>query len=169
MVEFDIFQKCKPSFLPLGHTHDDVDQMFSRFSTGLKYNDAKTLPALAQVLKKSFNPTPIVEEVKTVGMWNRFLDPHIATTSTTHNITEPQVFIIKKDAEGVTRHHYHMEMQHSKKENPNCHLPLNRPGFQMFPNGEFPRYPFKIIQQPLRALDLKELRRTKEWLCDDGR
>ena len=32
LVEEKVFDKIKLSFLMVGHTHEDVDQMFSRYS-----------------------------------------------------------------------------------------------------------------------------------------
>jgi hypothetical protein len=36
LVELGIFQKVKVGFLLLGHTHDHIDQMFSRFFSNIE-------------------------------------------------------------------------------------------------------------------------------------
>ena len=38
----------------VGHTHEDIDQMFSRFSTWLNKNDAYDLECLMSGFKKSY-------------------------------------------------------------------------------------------------------------------
>ena len=38
------------SFLPVGHTHEDIDAKFSTLSDILRRNDAETLPALLQII-----------------------------------------------------------------------------------------------------------------------
>ena len=37
----------------VGHTHEDVDQLFSRISSGLAKRDAHTLPQLLEAIEKS--------------------------------------------------------------------------------------------------------------------
>ena len=47
----------------VGHTHDDIDQMFSTFSTALKFSEASvvySVPQLIKVIELSFSPTPHV-------------------------------------------------------------------------------------------------------------
>ncbi|KAJ8310223.1 hypothetical protein KUTeg_012088 [Tegillarca granosa] len=51
LVERKIFKKVKLSFLMVGHTHEDVDQMFSNISRRLKYNSAPSLKGLHQEVK----------------------------------------------------------------------------------------------------------------------
>ncbi len=42
-------------FLPVGHTHGQIDQLFSVYSTYLKWNPAKTLAELCQNLYLAYN------------------------------------------------------------------------------------------------------------------
>ena len=44
LVELRIFQKVKVGFFFVGHTHDHIDQMFSRFSVTLKMKNVGSLP-----------------------------------------------------------------------------------------------------------------------------
>ena len=53
------FNKIKVSFLMVGHTHEDIDQMFSRFSTWLNKNDAYDLECLMSGFKKSYTHSNI--------------------------------------------------------------------------------------------------------------
>ncbi|KAI8489926.1 hypothetical protein Bbelb_322870 [Branchiostoma belcheri] len=50
--------KVKLGYLMPGHTHEDVDQLFSRISLHLQHNDATTLPELFQAIKTSYKPVP---------------------------------------------------------------------------------------------------------------
>ncbi|XP_070551958.1 uncharacterized protein [Ptychodera flava] len=44
LVEYNVFQEVLFHFLPVGHTHEDVDQMFSRVSTALYKTCAYIIP-----------------------------------------------------------------------------------------------------------------------------
>jgi hypothetical protein len=150
LVHFGIISyKVKLSFLPVGHTHEDVDRFFSRLSVWLKHRAIYTLTDMINGIKRCFTPQPRVFEVKSAGLWNRFLDDHIATSASTHKITKPRVFIIKKDPDGIVRHYWKEEMQSKKRNNPACINPLNRLGYVMFPKG-FPKYPFDMVTIPKR-------------------
>ncbi|CAH1242369.1 Hypp6627 [Branchiostoma lanceolatum] len=52
--------KITVNFLMVGHTHEDVDAVFSQFSHKLDRKDAKTTSELEEVLKSSFHPEPKV-------------------------------------------------------------------------------------------------------------
>ena len=49
-----MFRKIKMSFLPVGHTHEDIDQVFSRISVALNKGPAYTWEAFMELLKTSF-------------------------------------------------------------------------------------------------------------------
>ena len=55
LVDTGLFQEIRLSFLPVGHTHTDIDQMFSRFSKRLQEHDALTLDHLLQQCKAAYN------------------------------------------------------------------------------------------------------------------
>jgi hypothetical protein len=38
LVEYGVFHNIEVSYLPVGHTHEDIDQFFSRVSVWLRYN-----------------------------------------------------------------------------------------------------------------------------------
>lgn len=48
------------SFLYVGHTHEDVDQLFSRIAVALRKTCAPTPVEFAEVIKNSFTPSPNV-------------------------------------------------------------------------------------------------------------
>lgn len=66
LVDMGIFRKVKIGFLPVGHTHEDIDQLFSCISRRLKHRNALTISDLVQVLSESFTPVPIVLNIDSV-------------------------------------------------------------------------------------------------------
>ena len=60
----------------VGHTHDDIDQMFSRFSIGIRQANGVvySVPQLGKILVKSFKPTPDVIFLYEVHDWKSCLD-----------------------------------------------------------------------------------------------
>ena len=100
LVKLGIFKKIKVSFLMVGHTHEDIDQMFSRFSTWLNKNDAYDIEDLMSGFQASYthsqvSPTSIkVDHVFNVSDW---MDKYMSKISLTRR---PHVFRFKKDAVG---------------------------------------------------------------------
>lgn len=43
-------------FLLVGHTHDQIDQMLSKFSSCLNKEDAYTLDSLIKLIEESYKP-----------------------------------------------------------------------------------------------------------------
>ena len=60
LIALRVFNKIKLSFLPVGHTHEDIDQMFSRFAEHLRGELCPTVDKLADLLAGAFTPTPVV-------------------------------------------------------------------------------------------------------------
>lgn len=52
-VWIDIFDCVELSFLPVGHTHEDVDQMFSVVERNLVYTNYSTLEDLLHCFQKA--------------------------------------------------------------------------------------------------------------------
>jgi hypothetical protein len=52
LVEAGSFRKIIVSFLPVGHTHEDIDQFFSRIAVALRRHDAHSRLMLADLLKR---------------------------------------------------------------------------------------------------------------------
>ena len=50
----------------VGHTHENIDQMFSFVARRLAKNDAHTLEALKDQIKVSYTPSVLVEELSFV-------------------------------------------------------------------------------------------------------
>jgi len=75
LVSRDLFQRIEVSFLPVGHTHEDVDQMFSRTSVTLKDVDIHTRQDFHRQLAKSYMKwgLTVVEFVDTVIDWKEWI------------------------------------------------------------------------------------------------
>ena len=74
LVERGVFDAVFVSYLPVGHTHNECDQLASRLGVGVRWNECKTLDEFLAVLKGCLSPTPLVELLdsvaNTVGMLN---------------------------------------------------------------------------------------------------
>jgi hypothetical protein len=70
LVELKIVKKITVNFLPVGHTHEDVDQMFSRISEHLKRVGADSLTGLHSTIEEAYTPkiqvcnVPWVHDIK---------------------------------------------------------------------------------------------------------
>jgi hypothetical protein len=53
-----VFNKIKVGFLLVGHTHDQIDQMFSRFSIKLAKSKAFVYEDLCKIIQQSYKPNP---------------------------------------------------------------------------------------------------------------
>ena len=67
LVERGIFKKIKVNFLLVGHTHDHIDQMFSRFSKKLVRCDAFTLLALSMLIIDAYTQS------QKYNIWMKFM------------------------------------------------------------------------------------------------
>lgn len=67
LVFYGVFDKIKVSFLPVGHTHEDVDQMFSCISRALRKHSVLVPSALFDIMKTSYKPKPDVHPVQDVS------------------------------------------------------------------------------------------------------
>ena len=91
LVLFGLFSKVKISFLPVGHTHEDVDQMFSCFSRGLKNQSVLAPSALKAIMRKAFNANggaadgkreaPLVLDVESPLYWKAMLESKLEQAS----------------------------------------------------------------------------------------
>ena len=61
--------QVKLSFLPVGHTHEDVDQMFSCFSPKLAKADIFSIEQLMEILRGAYKTKDgeVVETVSDIG------------------------------------------------------------------------------------------------------
>jgi hypothetical protein len=74
LVESDVFEKVKVNYLLVGHTHEIIDQVFSRYSVALRRKDCLTLSELMEVAKTCYTPNPTVQHVQDVTDWAKWFD-----------------------------------------------------------------------------------------------
>ena len=112
--------QVRVNFLPVGHTHEDVDQLFSKIATHLNRVGAETLqgnvmtvqvaifkyknkpPDLINVTKQSYTPVPTVvllEKIFDVRLW---LAPSIHQI---HGHSQPHCFRFKLDNDQAVMHY----------------------------------------------------------------
>ena len=54
LVEYGVFQEIEVSFLPVGHTHEDIDQFFSRIAVYLRHHDTFSRAQLTEAIKRAY-------------------------------------------------------------------------------------------------------------------
>jgi len=54
LVARGVFKKIKVNYMIVGHTHAQIDQVFSRLSVGMNYYDTETIDKLTKVLWLSY-------------------------------------------------------------------------------------------------------------------
>ena len=77
LVHHGVFDKILISFLPVGHTHEDIDQMFSRFATYLRKRSAYSRQEMRDALERAmmYNDKPVdVQILDTVAGMSEFLE-----------------------------------------------------------------------------------------------
>jgi len=70
LVRWKVFKCVEVSFLPIGHTHEDVDQAFSATSNRLRRNDTITLDDLHEQLRAVYNRHTAVARMKYIINWS---------------------------------------------------------------------------------------------------
>jgi hypothetical protein len=171
LVHLGVFKKIKISFLPVGHTHEDCDQMFSCISRRIRHEDIITLEDLKKHVIKSYAPTPSFVHLENMASWTTFLEPFLP--SRVDGITFPRVFRVQRDAEGMVRHHYKNQMQTTKKSDPYCWMPANGRGYVML---NYPKMPleggdYRMLTVPYKPVEHEQLAKTLELIrprCSDA-
>lgn len=74
LVLWGVFEEVYASFLPVGHTHIDIDQVFSRTATRLHAKSAITLHELHTELSLSYTPAPVVNHVNKIINFSGLLE-----------------------------------------------------------------------------------------------
>lgn len=70
LIGWGVFDDVEAGFLPIGHTHEDIDQTFSRTSDRLRNHIAITLEDLHHQLRQTYNNNTCVTHMKHVANWS---------------------------------------------------------------------------------------------------
>ncbi len=81
LIRWKIFKEIEVSFLPVGHTHEDIDQAFSTTSGRLNNHDAVTLQDLLQELRQVYNKYTAVAHMKHLVNWSGLCEEESVLTS----------------------------------------------------------------------------------------
>ncbi|CAC5393350.1 unnamed protein product [Mytilus coruscus] len=87
----------KLTFLMVGHTHEDVDQLFSRISVKASKEKTTTIPSLLDLIKRSYTPQPIAKHIESLY---DFRD-QMAYPSSLAGIKNQHVFKLTKDGDKI--------------------------------------------------------------------
>jgi hypothetical protein len=83
--------------VPTRHTHERVDQLFSRFSVALNAKEARTIPEMLRVLKHAFDPKPQFYPLFKVLDFTEWITPHVFNKVSGH--AESHQFVIERIGE----------------------------------------------------------------------
>ncbi|KAL3682529.1 hypothetical protein R1sor_000551 [Riccia sorocarpa] len=97
LIDKKIFRKIKVGFLMVGHTHDHVDKMFSRFSVALRKRQAFTMPELRMVIQESYSPSPSFEVLEETWDFKNILQTEPVPVLPLHDVTFNQQFKNQKE------------------------------------------------------------------------
>jgi hypothetical protein len=95
------FFEIMVSFLPFGHTHVDVDQMFSTFAIWLLTHTMMFVSSLVRMLCSVYHKERTIPSrsfLTTVFNWKGFFAPHMVKL---HGLHAAHVFLIRKQENGV--------------------------------------------------------------------
>jgi len=108
LVDVGVFDEIVLSFLMVGHTHEDIDQLFSVISKGLKKRDIVTPEDFEEVVKTTLitagHKHVYYELLDYQHDYKAWLEPMISTHLKYY--AKPHVFCFVKDSDGVTRMRY---------------------------------------------------------------
>jgi len=74
LVAWGVVKEAQVSFLPVGHTHEDIDQLFSRTSIHFKTHAAHSMEEMMEGLRKCISPTPQVSAMKNMINWSGLVE-----------------------------------------------------------------------------------------------
>ncbi len=84
LIRWKLFDEVMVAFLPVGHTHEDIDQTFSRTSDRLRCNDAVTLSDLHEELRHVYNDKTTVCAMNNVVNWSGLCEIEKCLTNVKH-------------------------------------------------------------------------------------
>ncbi|XP_068680383.1 uncharacterized protein [Montipora foliosa] len=144
LVEEKIFEKIRVNFLPVGHTHEDIDAFFGVYSKHLDKLDVYTVIELLKALESCMRqPTPKPFMLKIVYDIKLWIAEHAEEL---HEHTVPKCFKFELNEEGKAVMHYR-NWSHEQWQGPIVML-------KSVPNGKP-----NLVSPSLAKLDLEALKR----------
>ena len=95
-MHYGVFSRIYVGFLPVGHTHEDIDQFFSRLAVYLRHHNARSLPEMKECIREAFlkyAKRPVVAHWDNVANISGWLD---ASLNTMAGIASYHSFRLKK-------------------------------------------------------------------------
>ncbi|XP_068752651.1 uncharacterized protein [Montipora capricornis] len=152
LVEVGIFEKIRLNFLPVGHTHEDIDAFFGVFSKYLAQTDVYTIEDLLRAMESCLTTIKafpfLLDMVFDVKEW---FSPH---ANELHSHTHPKCFKFVRN-EGGSCVMFYRNYSHMKWEGPQQLLksiPTSKPN---------------LIQPSLNKIDADALRRDLRKFQDN--
>ena len=105
LVKTGVIREAYMNFLPVGHTHEDIDQYFSRVSVWCRHHDAPTVSALHTGLRrcfKKYGKRPIVAGWTAVGNLSAYFKPFLIK-NVTRDITQYRQIRVRLGREGAIK------------------------------------------------------------------
>ena len=96
LVDRNVFRKVKVNYLLVGHTHEIIDQVFSRYSVALRRKMCLDITSLMEVAKTCYTPNPTVEHVQQVTNWFEWFLWNNSLRKSTCDLTWNHAFRIKR-------------------------------------------------------------------------
>ena len=161
LVALGVFNKIKLCYLPVGHTHEDIDQMFSRFSVALAKCSVLTYDCLFAIMKKAFHYEDKEIDIQRLhNTWDFDTWMRDAMPKHFEGITESMCFKFTRDDDNeVVLLHAREAMSTSKKAKPDCWYPED--GYSIISFAEAEKLKTKpLTQTALRPFDLAPLKNT---------
>jgi|ERR1700722_8826531 len=166
LVHIGWFKEVVISMLPLGHTHIDIDQMFSTFSMFLDRHSVEFISDIRQAVDNAYKKEetkPKTAFLPVVFNWVGFFAPFLQDIS---GLNTAHVFLFRKLATGkvgmkVKQWHSTDSEWHGSVTLPNEWITL----MHQFPTG----FPETIAPHPVEdMLELEVVRKYNLWMSNKG-
>lgn len=162
LIHWNWFRCVQLSFLPPGHSHSIVDQMFSTRQKQLEWNSVPSIPALVEFVNRIYGESPLKPKqsfLPKVYNWAGWMGPYV---SDLEGHSGPHVFKFEKHANGqVAMMH---KPWHSSTEDFQGDRRAPCTPIFLFANGVPPGYPPVMDPNPIDPLHLKDIREFFDWL-----
>ena len=111
LVAWGLFDEVVLSFLPVGHTHEDIDQFFSRLAVYLRTHHARSRKELCQAVHdcylSKFGKRPKTENIDNAANISEWLEPYLNNMKQAVNrpgITNYHQFRLRRSSDGSNVH-----------------------------------------------------------------